>query len=42
MVQNKYGKGGYRGSKAELQPAEVDPYLKREKNTLCGVGRSQF
>ena len=30
-VQNMYGKGRKRGSKAELQPAEVAPYFKREK-----------
>ena len=36
-VQNMYGKGRKRGSKAELQPAGVAPYFKREKNTSGGV-----
>ena len=38
MVQNMYGKGGWGVCKAELRPPEVDPYFKREKNTLGGVG----
>ena len=35
-----YGTEGQRVSKAELQPAEVDPYFERKKITLGGVAKS--
>ena len=39
-VQNMYGKGGQRVSKAKLRPPEVDPYFERKKITLGGVAKS--
>ena len=39
-VRNMYGKGGKRGSKAELRTPEVGPYFKKKKNTLCGVTKN--
>ena len=39
-VQNMYGKGGWRVSKAELRPPEVDPYFERKKIALGGVTKS--
>ena len=35
-----YGKGGWRVSKAELRPPEVDPYFERKKIALGGVTKS--
>ena len=39
-VQNLYGKGGQRVSKAELWLAKSDLYFERKKITLGGVGKS--
>ena len=39
-IQNVYGKGGQRVSKAELQTAKVDPYFERKKDTFGGVPKS--
>ena len=38
--QNMYGKGGKGVCKAELRPAEVDPYFERKKIALGGVAKS--
>ena len=39
-VQNMYGKGGQRVSKAELRPPEVGPYFERKKISLGGVTKN--
>ena len=44
-IQNMYGKGGKRVSKAELQTAKVDPYFERKKTPLAvfqKASRPQF